>query len=430
MTIARLKAAAVGIAALAVVVSGLSSSANAQPTVLPRVVSDNPANGTPQLVPSGAVGHPATYAIEAEGSTTWVGGAFDTVSAGGQNVARGHLMAFNNTTGALLGLNPGIDGDVWALAYAGGSLYVGGFFTTVNGVRKHGIVKIDASTGAVDNGFSSAAVAGPVTEIRLWNGHLIVSGRFPGKLVSLNPATGANDHYMDGITVTGQVAGNSGPTRVYRFAIAGGHLVGVGNMTQVNGQTRARAFMLDLNPGSAALDPWYYQPLVHACAATRIPEQLRDVDFSSSGAFFVLFASGYVPTSTGAIGTDVCDAAARFETNIPAPPKPTWINYTGGDTIWSGAVTGNEGGTVYLQGHFRWLDNAGGRDACGPGCAPRQGIGAIDATTGKALPWNPGKTRAVGGKDLLVTGQGLWVGSDGALIGGERHYGIALMPEL
>ena len=47
---------------------------------------------------------------------------------------------------------------------------------------------------------------------------------------------------------------------------------------------------------------------------------------------------------------------------------------------------------------------------------------------GHALPWDPGKTRGIGGKDFLATPAGLWVASDGARIGGELHDNIALMP--
>jgi len=34
----------------------------------------------------------------------------------------------------------------------------------------------------------------------------------------------------------------------------------------------------------------------------------------------------------------------------------------------------------------------------------------------------------VGGKDMLVTPRGLWVGSDTTMIGGEQHARIALLP--
>jgi hypothetical protein len=83
---------------------------------------------------------------------------------------------------------------------------------------------------------------------------------------------------------------------------------------------------------------------------------------------------------------------------------------------------------VYVQGHQRWLDNPQGRNSAGPGAVSRPGIGAIDPTSGRALPWNPTKDRGVGGKDLYVTSQGLWVGSDTTHIGGETHARIALMP--
>ena len=52
----------------------------------------------------------------------------------------------------------------------------------------------------------------------------------------------------------------------------------------------------------------------------------------------------------------------------------------------------------------------------------------LDPESGDALPWNPGKTRGVGGKDMLATGAGLWVGSDGALFNGEPRSRIAFCP--
>ena len=104
---------------------------------------------------------------------------------------------------------------------------------------------------------------------------------------------------------------------------------------------------------------------------------------------------------------------------------PSWINYTGGDTLHSVAVTG---AAVYVQGHQRWLDNPFGRNEAGPGAVSREGIGAINPNDGKALSWNPGKTREVGGKDLYATASGLWVGSDGSRFSGEYRSGIAFCP--
>jgi hypothetical protein len=160
------------------------------------------------------------------------------------------------------------------------------------------------------------------------------------------------------------------------------------------------------------------------CAAASIPDYMRDVDFSPDGLYFVLVSTGFVPQN-GQIGIALCDATARFETATLAPTRPTWINYTGGDTLHSVAVTDQ---AVYVQGHQRWLDNPQGRDSAGPGAVSRPGIGAINPTTGKALAWNPTKDRGVGGKDLLVTSRGLWVGSDTNNIGHEMRKRVALLP--
>ena len=111
----------------------------------------------------------------------------------------------------------------------------------------------------------------------------------------------------------------------------------------------------------------------------------------------MLVASGNVAPQ---LGRDLCDGTARFETNVAAPVRPTWINYTGGDTLHRVAASST---AVYVQGHPRWEDNPFGHDSCGPGCVPRPGIAALYPATGKALSWNPGKDRGEGGKDLLHT---------------------------
>jgi hypothetical protein len=276
----------------------------------------------------------------------------------------------------------------------------------------------------VDRRFN-AQLGGNVSQVRLVNGRLIVGGSFPGKIKALNPSTGADTGYIRA-TVTGSVAANAGPTEVYRFSVnaTGTRLVGVGNFTAVAGQHRMRAFMLDLGATSSSLDAWYYQPLDNACQASSIPDQMRDVDLAPNGAFFVIVATGFIPRS-GGINRDLCDVAARFETNIAHPTRPTWLNYSGGDTFHSVAVSGND---VYVQGHFRYLNNPFGSDSCGTGCVPRSGIGDINAATGLATAWNPGKDRGVGGKDLTVTAAGLWVGSDTVHIAGESHEDLAFFP--
>ncbi len=392
------------------------------------VVSENPVNYTPNVESDGTVGHPAIYALAQSGSTMYAGGALHLVQDARRTTSylRHNLFSFSATDGSMTTFAPSLDGEVWAIEAVGSSLYVGGYFQTVDGLARRGIVKMDAATGAVDTTFNASFTSGGVQEIELVNGRLVVGGTFPQRLLALNPSTGADTGYVD-IPITGKVASNAGRTNVYRFAVSpdGSRLVGIGNFTSVGGQARSRAFMLSLGAASATLNAWYYQPLTKMCRATKLPAYLRGVDFSPDGKWFVIDSTGYVPATDAGIGTDLCDAAARFETGIATPSKPTWINYTGGDTLHSVAVTGS---VVYVQGHQRWLDNPDGRDFAGPGATSRPGIGALDPVTGHTIGWNPTKTRGVGGKAFLVTPAGLWVGSDGTRFNGEYRKGIAFAP--
>ena len=270
------------------------------------------------------------------------------------------------------------------------------------------------------------ATSRPPTASRSGSSATIVAGSFNKRLVALDPDTGDNTGFID-LPITGSVKVNGvGPVEVWRIAVnpAENRLVGIGNFTTVGTSSRARAFMLDLGGTSATVTPWYYQPLVNNCRASSLRAQLRDVDFSPDGSYFVMAATGYIP-NTGGVGRDICDAAARFETNIANPTRPTWINYTGGDTLHSVAATG---AAVYVGGHQRWLDNPFGNNSAGPGAVARQGIGAIDPSTGRALPWNPGKTRGVGTRFIYPTSSGVWFGSDGRRFNGLVRDSIAFTP--
>jgi Domain of unknown function (DUF5122) beta-propeller len=408
---------------LGVVAAGLPTAASAS-IGLGVVVSDDPANFTPNVA-SGAV-----YKLTQVNGTMYAGGSFSSVStpAGvnpGGTFARSNLVAFNAATGVIsTSFAPSINGEVWALASDGASLWVGGTFTSVNGVARRGVAKLNRTTGAVDPAFNANLASGKVTELALVNGRLLAGGTFPGKLRAVNPATGTNTGYLN-LGIGGTVAGNAGPVEVYRFAVnpAGTRLVAVGNFTTVGGQTRWRAFMLTLG-ATASVNAWYYPPLQNPCRAASLPDYMRDVDFSPDGSWFAFVSTGFIP-QPGGVGRDLCDATARFETELPNPARPTWINYTGGDTLHSVAATDV---AVYVQGHQRWLDNPQGSNAPGPGAVSRPGIGAINPATGLALSWNPTKERGVGGKDLYVTAQGLWVASDTNRIGGETRRRIALLP--
>jgi Domain of unknown function (DUF5122) beta-propeller len=392
------------------------------------VVSPNPANFTPNVEDDANVENAVVLGLAKRGGAIYAGGVFRKITnaARTETHTRHNFVAFSAKSGAIRSIAPQFNGPVWALRATRRSIYVGGAFTTVNGVSRRALAKLDRRTGALDPTFNPVITSGRVTEVRLVERRLIVGGSFPKRLMALNRRTGADTGYID-LGISGSVASNAGPTDVYRFAVNPdrNRLVAIGNFTSVSGQPRRQAFMARLGATSSSLSPWHPPALDLACSGTRSPAYLRDVDFSPGGNYFVVVSAGVVPLS-GDIGKSICDAAARFETaDESSGAAPSWINYTGGDTLHSTAVTG---AAVYVQGHQRWLDNPFGRNEPGPGAVSRPGIGAINPVTGKALSWNPTKTRGVGGRDFLATAAGLWVASDGNRFAGEFRAGIAFCP--
>ena len=393
------------------------------------VVLENPANYTPSLVDTGAGYKPIVDAIAQSGDTVFAGGRFARLTQGGQTFDRTNLAAFSATTGAMADfdteLNP--NGRVWALASIGNWVYVGGEFSAIGGENTRSLVRVNATTGEVDDDFTSA-VRGRINVLVPANGRLYVGGSFAAKVVALDPETGANTNTFN-LAITDPLPNAWGNVTILGMAInpQGTKLVATGNFRQVGGSARSRLFVADLTGPQATLDPWYYEPFARACSSThpRRIAYLQGVDFSPDGNHFSVAATGQIPRVRPAeIGVTVCDAVGRFD--MSDDDEPEWINYTGGDSVWAVSDTGP---AVYTQGHFQWLDNPFGfASQDGGGAAPRLGIGAIDPASGLALDWNPPKRASIGGRVLLATDDGLWVGSDSSRFAGEPRRGVAFTP--
>jgi hypothetical protein len=388
----------------------------------PAVVSDNPADTTPHIVLSDTSFDVRAFAQV--GRTIYAGGLFNQVQdpARTTTYARQNFVAFDSETGVISPLVLSFDGTVGAIEATadGTALFIGGAFSRVNGLTRRGILKYDLVNDRVDPTFAPTGMR-TVHDIKLANGAVIAAGNFTKKLITLDPTTGADTGAIN-ITVAG-VVNPDDETRVRHIAVSpdGTRLVATGNFTTVNGQSRPRAFMLNLGP-TATLSTWRSPRFdVNCPAGGSRREWAQGVDFSPDGSYFVIVTTGGPNGTTG-----LCDAAARFDTaNVSSTAQPRWINFTGGDTLYSVAATGP---AVYVGGHQRWLDNPLGRDSAGPGAVERPGIGAIDPVTGMALPWNPTKSREHGTMVLFATSSGLWVGSDGANFGHEEHAGIGFAP--
>jgi hypothetical protein len=392
------------------------------------VVSEDAVDWTPHLVVVGGE-KPVALSIAEAGDQMVVGGHFTEVENSSRTIQypRSNVFAFSATTGAVHpGFAPLVDGDVWSVLSDGTSVYIGGGFKNVNGVARAALAKLNLADGQLDPNFRPTFTGGRVSDMEMHNGMLVVSGTFTRKLVALNATTGKPTNYIP--NVVGGRLPNSDSAQVFKFDISpdGQHLVAVGNFTTVDNQPRPRAFMLDLGATMSTLSAWNYEPLGEPCTSTRrnAIAYVQDVDFAPDSSYFAFAAFGFM-YQNGRRFFQICDSVSRFETNNLDPSQPTWINYTGGDSLKSVAVTG---AAAYVQGHSRWLNNPFGRDFPGPGAVDRPGGGAVNTATGLAHDWNPEMPQQSGGYQILPTAAGVWFATDGARFGGEYHRGIRFAP--
>ncbi len=409
--------------------AGLAPAAQAGVTI-PSIPSTNAADWTPRVVDDSVVADAGVYELRQIGSTMYAGGDFNRVldASGKTAYTRTYLFSFNSSTGAVSSWAPKFDGPVWAMEPStdGKSLYIGGDFKRADGKWQPKLVKYDLATQTVDQSFyfDVDALGGVrrVTDLQMIGSRLVVAGTFAGGITAVNPATGAFDPYFSKTQATGQETGY--PTRVYRFSVnpAGTRMVVIGSFTKIGTQARQQAAMLVLGSTEASVSGWSSKRFDLDCNAD-LQHYTRDVDWSPDGNRFAIVSTGGPAPRTDKL----CDTVTYWANTDKSSQQPVWINYSGGDTFHSVNVTDK---AVFVSGHFRWLDNPQGSDSAGPGAVERQGLGAIDPSTGKALPWNPTKSieGGRGGYDLYFTSAGLWIAHIENKITKEMHEGLGLLP--
>ena len=420
----------------AVTATGLmgATAARAQQSVAQnQVVSSVPASFTPNI--DGGI----VFSITQVGSWMVAGGSFTSATQHGSSTATPNtgIVAFDQSTGALdTGFAPTLNGPV-SVVIAGptpNTVYVGGQFSTVNGVKSKGITLLNLSNGSIVSGFVPPVLNGIVESMRLSGGRLYITGTFTltgnvthDGLATLNPTTGALDPFMN-IQLTGHHnyngSGANGAVggRAMDISPDGTRAIVIGDFKDANGAVHDQIVMIDLNGSSAVIDPnWNTNEFTGACASGAFDTYVEDVDFSPDGSYFAIAATGGGGISQNTDGSrSLCDSVSRWSTtDTGTAVQPTWVDWTGNDSFWSVAVTGT---AIYLGGHQRWVNNPNGSDSPAPGAIPRPGMAAVDPASGMPLAWNPGREpRGAGAYAIMATPQGLWVGSDTNYFGDFKY---------
>jgi Malectin domain/PKD domain len=436
----RMRAAKIGLALFvtaaivvpvgAAVASGVDQS---------NLVSMTPSTHTPNIN-DGTV-----FAITQVGTQIIVGGSFTNVDPPGDTnsadaVTRNYILSFDQSTGVVsTTFVPVLDGIVRALkpGPTPNTVYVGGEFDNVNGVKAKSVALLSTTTGLMVAGFKPAPMDGVVWALNLTGGHLIIGGIFTALnsvphagIGSLNPTTGAVDPYMTTQLTghhnyTGQPGQANAGVGVHKMDVSpdGTKLVITGNFKMADGVVHDQIALINLGATSATLDTdWNTDGYDAACASNAFDTYMRDTAFSTDGTYFVVAATGGGTFSQNPDGTrSLCDTVTRWSTTATGTDvQPQWIDYSGNDSFESITTTG---AGIYAGGHERWVNNGSASDSAGEGSVPRPGIAVLDPVNGLPFSWNPGRNpRGSGAYAVFATPTGLYLGDDTPSIGTGSTY--------
>lgn len=403
------------------------AAAGAAAAAGPQLVSVDPDDRTP-VATNGEV-----RAIVEVGNRIIVGGTFTTIRNGGTsaNIARSFLFAYDKTTNRIdPGFAPTFNGSVDALQAGpdGASVYVGGMFTSVNGLARPALVRLDATTGATIAGFD-ARLTGRVSDLAVAGDRVYAIGYFArsgtlrlGGLGAFDLTTGRADSRVLLPLVTTRTGFG---VRTIDVDAGATRMVIGGNFTSVGGVARDQVAVIDLttSPATVRAD-WntnWLEFTDRSRTVSTITTYIRDIDLSDDGSYFVVGTTWYYPGNgdslsrweLGATGTDIA---------------PTWARFTGGDTITKLTIAPN--GIIYIGGHFRWY-NSRPEDLNGPtpGAVSLFGLGAVDSANGMPYQWAPTRERGYGVLAMVVTSTGdLLIGHDTNRVAGETRQRLTKFP--
>jgi hypothetical protein len=335
------------------------------------------------------------WALAFRGDTVYVGGSFTEVTFRGHTYTRKRLAAFSARTGAVLPWNPTADGTVRSLAVTvtgRPAVYAAGDFDTVAGARRDSLARIDAVTGRL--GRFSHTVSGTVSTLTVGNGRVYVGGAFSRvdgavrrNIAAFSHASGALDRTFH--------PGTDG--RVRALAVTRTRLYAGGEFTHVDGTSRAR--LAAVTPATGKLVT-VFRPVA--------PHLVMDVAVSPTG----------ISTGTGGPG-------GRAVGYTPSGAI-RWTHLFDGD-VHNLAVLG---GTTYVGGHFDRACRTTStirRLGCPAGYSARVKLAALDSA-GRLTGWNPRANGTYGVQVVTADAGHRRIGAGGAFtsIGGAGRYRFAL----
>ncbi|BDZ45936.1 PKD domain-containing protein [Naasia aerilata] len=357
------------------------------------------------------------------GNTVYVGGSFATArpagaAAGVNTTPRANVLAYNLKTGELISsfvADTNAEVKTIAVSPDGKRIYLGGSFTTVNGVNRNRMAAVDPTTGAVINGFAPSFNT-VVEAIKAVGSTVFVGGNFT-TVSKVTRTRGAALNAADGAVLPFAPVLEGG--RPYALAVSpdASKVLYAGSFTTLNGSG---------NPGfgMGAVDSTSGTSLAWAANS-----RVRNAGQKAAIWSLTTDTSSVYGTAYNFGGTGNAEGAFRMDWN----GNLVWLEDCHGDT-YSSAVSN---GVLYIAGHPHYCSNVGGFPQTDPDWTFQRGLAFTTAWNGNV---NGGNTlgyaswEGTPAPDLLnwwpdfntgtVTGQGQgpWsvaAGGDYVLYGGE-----------
>ncbi len=418
-----------------------------------QLVPDKPRTDTP-LISNGEIWDLAVVGT-GNAARVFIAGSFTSAAnkvSPTTTINQPYLLSYNLKTGLIdTAFRPSFGGGGVSAVEAspdGTKLYVGGTFSTINGLARQKVASLNLTTGAPIAGFDTTkSTNNAVNALAATNTTVYVGGRFSRingtsmtGLAALNGNTGAVDNGFDnqlsgGIGVNGQLT-----VQQLKLTHDGSKLLVVHTGRQIAGQDRLGIGLI--NTQTKQLLPWRTRLWDDNLARVGGVQRIYGADIAPDDSYFV------VTSGSGGDAPPISDTAVAYPIAGGDFTDPLWVARCF-DSVYSVAITEQ---AVYIGGHFGWnesptanqpwpgLDNVGygtGQGLSGYGLGDqvvrREHLGALDPATGTALEWGPVSNSFEGNKAMVASPQGLIVGGDGMYQGGVKtgrvgFYDLSTLP--